>query len=122
MMECPCKKTSPSKSGFNPASARSSVLLPQPEAPMMTVSWPAGRANDIGSSRHFTPKEGTRVRLKPDGNVEFMPSFEELESLLAAIDPRLAEGLLSVMQNKPQKRKDYCDNLNAQYHKSGSKS
>jgi hypothetical protein len=52
------------------------------------------------------PEEGSRVRVLETGAVEFMPNFDELKSMLAAIDPILAQCLPESVRNKPRHRQE----------------
>jgi hypothetical protein len=62
------------------------------------------------------PQAGTRVRVIRGGIIEFMPNFDELRSIFAAIDPELADRLPSNMKNKPVQRKLRYDAINAKRH------
>jgi hypothetical protein len=58
------------------------------------------------------PEEGTRVRTLDDGSVEFMPNFEELKSMFAAIEPELAQLLPETVRNKPESRRQRWGQVN----------
>jgi hypothetical protein len=47
-----------------------------------------------------------------DGTIEFMPSFNELKSMFAAIEPTLAQLLPETVRNKPESRRQRWNQVN----------
>jgi hypothetical protein len=62
------------------------------------------------------PKNGTRVRLLPGGNIEYMPSFDELKSLLVGLDPSFEARLPANFHNKPRSRQQKFKRWNKDRH------
>jgi hypothetical protein len=58
------------------------------------------------------PGNGTRVRILPNGDVEFMPNFDEIKAALVGIDPALVTKLPDGFHNKPRERQQKFQRLN----------
>lgn len=59
---------------------------------------------------------GTRVQMTPNGQIDYMPKYDEIKAFLIATDARFAEILPAWMRNKPIERERFYDARNAKRH------